>query len=88
MSDINLDGKPDLAVANFNSNNVAAPAWQRTGGFSAPTNFMAGTSPASVAVDDFNRDGKADLAVANFDSDNVSVFLNNCTAPDQPHHRR
>ena len=49
-----------------------------------PTNFGAGTNPASVAVGDFNLDGKPDLAVANPAPNNVSVLLNNCTTAPTP----
>ena len=43
--------------------------------YGAAPNFLAGTQPVSVAVDDFNGDGKRDLAVANFGSINVSIRL-------------
>ncbi|MDZ8107983.1 MAG: FG-GAP-like repeat-containing protein [Nostoc sp. DedQUE12a] len=44
--------------------------------FTNATNFLAGTNPNSVVVEDINGDGKKDLVVANSDSDNVSVLLN------------
>src|SRR5205823_1870319 len=74
VGDFNSDGKPDLAVANFNSNNVSILLGAGTGSFSAATNFTVGTTPRSVALGDFNADGKVDLAVAN-DSNSVSVLL-------------
>jgi len=77
VGDFNLDGKPDLAVANFGSNNVSVRLGNGTGGFGALTNFGVGTNPWSVAMGDFNLDGKPDLAVANFGSNNVSVRLGN-----------
>ncbi len=45
--------------------------------FFAARTFVAGDSPASVAVGDFNSDGRLDLAVANRGSDIVSVFFGN-----------
>ena len=75
MGDFNGDGKLDLAVANFSSNNVSILLGTGTGSFSAATNFAAGTGPFSVAVGDFNGDGKLDLAVANRNSNNVSILL-------------
>ncbi|RCJ14734.1 hypothetical protein A6S26_08650 [Nostoc sp. ATCC 43529] len=47
-----------------------------TASFTNATNFLAGTSPNSVVVEDINGDGKKDLVVANSDSENVSVLLN------------
>ncbi|MCA2642153.1 FG-GAP-like repeat-containing protein, partial [Microcystis sp. M087S2] len=75
VGDFNGDGKSDLAVANYNSNNVSVLLGTGTGSFGAATNFTVGTGPISVTVGDFNGDGKSDLAVANRYSNNVSVLL-------------
>ncbi|MGH9844241.1 MAG: FG-GAP repeat domain-containing protein, partial [Blastocatellia bacterium] len=75
VGDFNLDGKPDLAVANGDSANVSVLLGQGSGGFGAATNFSVSLGPTSVAVGDFNLDGKPDLATANLASDNVSVLL-------------
>jgi hypothetical protein len=75
VGDFNGDGKSDLAVANFYSNNVSVLLGTGTGSFGAATNFTVGTRPISVTVGDFNGDGKSDLAVANYNSSNVSVLL-------------
>ncbi len=81
VGDFNGDGKQDLAVVNFVSNNVSILLGDGAGNFSAPTNFGAGSYPRSVAVGDFNGDGKQDLAVADYDyySGNVSVLLGDGT---------
>jgi hypothetical protein len=84
VGDFNLDGRPDLAVANFGSANISALLGNGAGGFGAATNFGAGTNPQSVAVGDFNLDGRPDLAVANQISNNVSALLNSCTANTSP----
>nr|MDQ2659326.1 VCBS repeat-containing protein [Verrucomicrobiota bacterium] len=60
VGDFNRDGKPDLAVANYNSSNVSILLGDGTGRFTSTTNFSAGSFPTSVAVGDFNRDGKQD----------------------------
>ena len=77
MGDFNLDGKPDLAVANGGSDNVTIRLGDGAGAFPDATSATvgAGNIPQSVAVGDFNRDGKPDLAVANYGSNNVTIRL-------------
>ena len=45
--------------------------------FDPAVNFLVGTSPWSVVIDDLNGDGKPDLAVTNEHSDDISVLLGN-----------
>jgi thiamine pyrophosphokinase len=75
IGDFNGDGKSDLAVANFSTNNISILLGTGIGTFGAATNFGVGTAPRSVAIGDFNGDGKSDLAVANDNSNNVSILL-------------
>ena len=77
--DFNGDGIPDLAIANYNSNNVAVLLGNGSGGFAAAPGspFAVGTNPRGLAAGDFNGDGIQDLAVANFGSNNVTVLLGN-----------
>ena len=86
VGDFNLDGRPDLAVANTGSNNVTILLGDGTGRF--PLNpslvFAVGTSPFSIVTGDFNRDGKPDLATANENSNNVSILLGNGTGRFDP----
>jgi hypothetical protein len=77
VGDFNLDGKPDLAVANKGSENVSILLGNGLGTFAAAVNYKAGSAPYCVAVGDFNLDGKPDLAVANYVSNNVSILLGN-----------
>jgi hypothetical protein len=77
VGDFNRDGKLDLAVANWASNNVSVLLGNGDGTLGAAVNYGAGSNPHSVAVGDFNGDGKLDLAVANAGSGNVSVLLGN-----------
>ncbi len=77
--DLNSDGKPDLATANFEADNVTVRLRNGAGGFvRAPGSpFAVGSAPRSVAIGDLNKDGKRDLAVANSGSGDVSVLLGN-----------
>src|ERR1039458_9200554 len=79
VGDFNGDGKPDLAVANYSSNNVTVLLGNGSGGFTAASGspFAAGILPVSVAGGGFNGDGKPDLALANYGSNNVTVLLGN-----------
>ena len=77
IADFNADGKADLAVANFGSNNVSILLGNGNGTFSPQTFFNAGMGPVSVATGDFNGDNKLDLVAANVNSNTVSVLLGN-----------
>ena len=85
VGDLNGDGKPDLAIANFNSASVSVLLNTTAPGATTPTyspeaQFATKTSPRSVSIGDLNNDGKPDLAIANFISDSVSVLLNTTAA--------
>jgi hypothetical protein len=85
VGDLNGDGIPDLAVANFFSNSVSvllnttAPG-STTPSFAARQDFATGSFPESVAIGDLNGDGIPDLAVANSRSNSTSVLLNTTAA--------
>lgn len=79
VGDFNNDGKQDLALANFVSNNVSIRLGNGSGGFAAApaSEVLVGSAPKSIAVGDFNNDGKLDFATANFSSHDVSIRLGN-----------
>ena len=83
IGDLDGDGKPDLAVANYAINSVSVFHNESTSGTITSSSFVAakntfptGTSPMSVAIGDLNGDGKLDLAVANFTSKTISLYRN------------
>ncbi|TAF68374.1 MAG: DUF4347 domain-containing protein, partial [Oscillatoriales cyanobacterium] len=81
IGDINGDGKPDLAVANLNSNSASillntTATNATTPTFATKVDFTTGSNPFSVSIGDINGDGKPDLAVANLSSNSASILLN------------
>jgi alpha-tubulin suppressor-like RCC1 family protein/6-phosphogluconolactonase (cycloisomerase 2 family) len=84
IGDLDGDDKPDLAVANENSDNVSVFRNKTDNGsftinsFSPKIDFSVGfrSVPYGVAIGDLDGDQKPDLAVANVNSNNVSVFRN------------
>src|ERR1700757_547177 len=76
-ADFNNDGKPDMACANYGTNNVSVFINSGTGTFGAATNFGTGTGANAVTSADFDKDGNMDLAVANFNVSSVSILLGN-----------
>ena len=63
--DVNSDNKPDIVVANDDSNNVGVLLNTGNGTFLSQTTYSTGTNPYSVAVVDVNSDNKPDIVVAN-----------------------
>jgi hypothetical protein len=82
IGDLNGDGRPDLAAANYDSDNVSVLRGIGNGTFIAAINYVAGGAgvhPFSVAIGTLNGDSSPDLAVANTSS-GVSVLLNTMPA--------
>src|ERR1700739_64 len=75
--DFNGDGKPDVAVVNYNGNDMVILINNGDGTFKAGGTYVTGHYPTSVKAADFNGDGKMDLAVSNVGSETISIFFGN-----------
>ncbi|MFJ8159449.1 FG-GAP-like repeat-containing protein [Streptomyces sp. NPDC096136] len=77
VGDFDEDGKPDLATANTNTNNVAVVLGNGDGTFGAATRFglAGGTGPQGIAAADLNGDGHLDLVTSNSSTGTLSVLL-------------
>ena len=87
MGDLDGDGKPELAVANWaNTLNSFTLYKNTTSGNSVSFTLIntiasGGTGPRDVIISDIDGDGKLDLAVENqgSSSGNIAVFKNTST---------
>ncbi|CAF1187603.1 unnamed protein product [Rotaria magnacalcarata] len=64
--DVNGDGKLDIIVANYDSNNVGVLLNIGNGTFAAQATYLTETSPGSVGAADVNGSGKIDIIVAHY----------------------
>jgi len=78
VADFNQDGRLDVAVANFGSDNVTILLGQENGRFAEAFNIpVFGDGPSAIVTADFDLDGVLDLAVTNLLSDDVSLLKGN-----------
>ena len=74
-ADVDGDNKPDIIVANHDSNNTGVLLNTGNGTFATQVTYATGNNPYSVAAADVNGDNKPDIIVVNYGSATVSVLL-------------
>jgi hypothetical protein len=85
LGDIDGDGKPEMVVANSNSNTISVFRNTSTTGsinassFATKVDFPTGNSPTVVVIADLDGDGKPELIVPNRSSNNISILRNTST---------
>jgi hypothetical protein len=79
LGDVDGDGRPDLAVANFGGGDVMIFRGDGKGGFTPAGTFPVGGAPAAVAIADLDGDGRADVVSADSGSNQVTVLLSRAT---------
>ncbi len=85
LADLDLDGRPEIIVADFTSNRVSVLQNLGPPGVVASNSFLrhdftVGSGPRSVKAVDFDGDGRLDLAAACYNAGGAVVVLQNTTA--------
>jgi hypothetical protein len=62
IGDFNGDGVPDVAVTNYDGNDVSVFIGIGDGTFKAPVQYPASINPVGIVTGDFNGDRKLDIA--------------------------
>lgn len=86
LTDLNNDGKVDIALAIYNNNINTTQFFRNTStlgtiSFVNDVSVSVGSLPNRIAAGDFNDDGKRDIVVANYNASTLSVIENNFTTP-------
>ena len=77
FADATGDGRPDIIVANFQSQDVTVHPGDGLGGFGPKISTLVSGRPSGLAVGDWNSDGKLDIATVN--DTNISTMLGDGT---------
>jgi hypothetical protein len=81
VGDFNHDGKPDLAVADFNTNTISILMGNGDGTFQPHVEYPTTSFPFGIVVGDFNGDGALDLAVTDLPATNANCFVSGSECP-------
>ncbi len=82
VGDVDNDGKIDIAVSNYSSDNVtifhnnAIPGIIASSSLDAGTTYTTGVGPTGISIADINADGKPEIITTNTASNTISVFQN------------
>lgn len=82
IGDLDGDNKPDMAVANAQSNNISVFKNTSVAGtisFLGKSDFSGLGAPYTIAMGDLDGDGKPELATANNGGNSFSIFKNSTT---------
>lgn len=85
LGDIDGDGKPDMAVTNWELNtvsiyrNTSSSGSMTANSFAEPVILTTGAHPQFVSIADIDNDGKKDLVVSNQDENNLYIYRNTTT---------
>ena len=77
VEDFDGDGTADVAVANFDSNDVSVYLGVGHGGLLPETAFAVGATPRQLVAGDVDADGVVDLVTADAGAQSVSILLGN-----------
>jgi hypothetical protein len=81
LADFNNDGRVDVVVPNFNSDQVSLFYGNGDGTLQMPPKiFAVDTNPDAIGIADFNRDGLLDVAVLNEFAQSVSILTQSSAA--------
>ncbi len=79
ISDIDLDGKPDLVTSNYISGSISVLRNTTTGGtisFAPKVDIVTGPLPYSISIADFDGDGKPDIVTSAQLNNIISIHRN------------
>jgi hypothetical protein len=71
------DTRPDIAVANYGTNNICIFLGSDSEIFANRTTYFTGldSHPISVVIGDFNNDNRLDIVVANHGSNSIDILF-------------
>ena len=85
IGDLNGDGKPDIAVANYGSGTISVLFGNGDGTFQTPVTYTVGSNPRGVAIADLDGKNGNDLVGCQLRAATPSACCSTrATAPSPP----